>query len=184
MIFAKEVAMPFAAPDLIATTPLLSSADYKPCTCLAKAPTRACRMCLDTHWLKRCPSCFADGLIYKQVRQHGAQPRTERCGFCMGAGWIPCPKREIPAGVPEPTAAPQTPPPAQTARRIAARRTQIRKSKPKRLGTQLPSISVERPQNPAEAKELYERDDNPADPLANEVTPGSFAPDDLPPAAA
>jgi hypothetical protein len=138
-------------------------------------------MCLDTRWLKRCRSCFGDGVLVKQARQANAQGRTERCGFCMGAGWIPCPKREIPTDLPPAEMAAQMPLPEQVARRVATRRTQIRKSKPKRLPGGRASIAVDRVQNPVEAKELYEPDDNPADPLANDVKPGSFAPDDLAP---
>jgi hypothetical protein len=168
------------------------AADFKPCTCRAKAPGRACCQCLDTRWLKRCQSCLGDGLLYKQSRQANAQSRTERCGFCMGAGWIPCPKPQIPTDLPAPEAAPSMPLPAQVARRVAARRTQIKKSKPKLSGKRA-SIGVERVQNPVEAKELYKYEDNPADPLAQDAQdaqaaaqpaqPGSFAPDDLPPAA-
>ena len=78
-----------------AATPPAPAAIYKFCGCLAKSPGRACLRCWDFHWLKSCPDCLGVGTLNKSTRL-GAQDRTERCGRCMGQGWQPCPKREIP----------------------------------------------------------------------------------------
>lgn len=74
---------------------------YRRCACktgsiAGKLPGRACPRCWEQGWTKCCVTCFGLGTLHKQTRE-GAQPRTERCGKCMGTGWIPCPKFEIPA---------------------------------------------------------------------------------------
>lgn len=74
---------------------------YRRCSCdIPGAPNtkiagRACRFCLEQKWTKCCVSCFGLGTLHKQART-GGQDRTERCGKCMGIGWIPCPRVEIP----------------------------------------------------------------------------------------
>lgn len=74
---------------------------YRRCACdipsapHTKIPGRACRFCLEQKWQKVCVECFGLGTLHKQARI-GGQDRTERCGKCMGVGWIACPRIEIP----------------------------------------------------------------------------------------
>lgn len=166
-----------------------AASDYKRCACLGKSPLRACRFCSCVGWLKICPTCLSQGTLTKPGRQANAQGRTERCGFCMGAGWVPCPMGEKKLaeeawGGEESVPAPAMPSPAATEKRIQTRRKTIEKSKkhPKsktRLGTT--SIAAERPQTPLEAMELADPEEVATEPVPAEVAPSSFAPDlDLP----
>lgn len=87
---------PFARPA-IAPSSAPSPADlvedyYKPCACMGKAPGRGCRICFDQLWLKRCRACLGLGLVSK-IRI--GTERKDRCGPCMGSGWMPCPRVEI-----------------------------------------------------------------------------------------
>src|ERR1700684_4122886 len=70
--------------------------DYKPCGCPGALAGRACRFCGSTRWMKRCKDCLGLGTLTKTPRQSNAAARVERCGRCSGAGWTPCPTREIP----------------------------------------------------------------------------------------
>jgi hypothetical protein len=72
--------------------------DYKPCGCLgiiAPLSNRGCHRCFSSHWLKRCVDCLGLGTLTKALRQTNSHPRVERCGRCMGTGWVPCPLREV-----------------------------------------------------------------------------------------
>lgn len=60
---------------------------YKRCLCLGIQAGRACPICSSTKWLKRCQDCAGSGLLDRSTRVGGA-PRTDRCGFCLGRGWV------------------------------------------------------------------------------------------------
>ena len=162
--------------------------DYKPCGCPGALAGRACRFCGSTKWMKRCKDCLGLGTLTKSPRQSNAAARVERCGRCSGAGWTPCPTREIPEAeaffsneaIPAP--APESMH-ERTEHRISQRRAQIKQSRkqPKRKVLGQTMITAERP-NPVEAIELFKPEDVPApaettDPA--EVSPASFAPTDL-----
>lgn len=88
-----------AAADLLLPLPpapgdLLSP--FRRCSCIGTLPGRACQSCNNTHWHKICPSpgCNGSGIIYKNSRT-GWEPRSERCGFCMGRGTVPARTAEV-----------------------------------------------------------------------------------------
>lgn len=79
----------------VATEPVIDENDLAPlpqfmlCKCIGALPGRCCPRCSGTKWLKRCLSCNGSGLLFKNSRK-GAEPRSERCGNCMGNGWLSC----------------------------------------------------------------------------------------------
>lgn len=83
-----------------ATTSVLAQPllGYKPCGCLgviSPLSNRGCHRCFSSHWLKQCQDCSGSGTLTKAQRQTNSQPRLERCGRCMGTGWVPCPQKEV-----------------------------------------------------------------------------------------
>lgn len=74
-------------------------APFMHCTCLGALPGRGCMHCSGTKWMKRCHNCNGSGILFKNTRR-GAEPRSERCGRCMGIGWtsaMPRDREEIAA---------------------------------------------------------------------------------------
>jgi len=69
---------------------------FRRCACLGAMPGRACQFCSGTRWLKTCPTCAGAGKLAKPVRA-GSEPRSERCGFCMGRGTVPANVAEVTA---------------------------------------------------------------------------------------
>lgn len=80
---------PEAVAQLSAEAQLGSGADYQRCACIGVMPGRACVLCNNTRWLKRCTDCNGSGKIFVNVRA-GSQPRADVHGRCMGRGWLPC----------------------------------------------------------------------------------------------
>lgn len=83
MSFATVVAALAADdPDLI---PMLPA--YKRCLCLGVTVGQSCKLCFNIGWLKRCETCGGGGILFKAARA-GSEPIKERCGFCLGRGWL------------------------------------------------------------------------------------------------
>lgn len=61
-------------------------AEFMPCKCVGALPGRACVYCSGTRWIKRCAGCNGSGLTFVNVS--GREPRTNKCGPCLGRGWI------------------------------------------------------------------------------------------------
>lgn len=81
-----------SAPPLVDPSDTLDASTHEPapflrCKCIGALPGRCCPRCSGTRWLKRCEPCNGSGLLFKNVRR-GAEPRSERCGRCVGNGWI------------------------------------------------------------------------------------------------
>lgn len=77
----------------VATT---ESLDFQRCACIGVMPGRACVLCNNTKWLKRCTECNGSGKIFLNVRS-GSQPRADIHGRCMGRGWLPCQAADLEA---------------------------------------------------------------------------------------
>lgn len=67
---------------------------FRRCACLGAMPGRACQFCSGTRWLKTCLTCGGAGKLTKPTRA-GSEPRSERCGFCMGRGTVPANVAEV-----------------------------------------------------------------------------------------
>lgn len=91
---AKTRTNPIAPVDPV-TTESVPDAEFMRCRCIGALPGRCCPKCSGTKWLKRCEPCNGSGLLFKNVRK-GAEPRSERCGNCMGNGWISAMPKDLP----------------------------------------------------------------------------------------
>jgi hypothetical protein len=69
---------------------------FRRCSCIGVMPGRACTLCNNTKWMKRCPNCYGVGAVFQNSRS-SYEPRKDRCGFCMGRGWIAARREEVAA---------------------------------------------------------------------------------------
>lgn len=88
-----------------ATEPITKQPDpatYARCSCIGVAIGRACTLCANQKWLKRCAGCLGAGVIYKSARSTASKDSfAEKHGMCGGRGWLACPRAELPLAVEE-----------------------------------------------------------------------------------
>lgn len=74
--------------------------DYLACRCIGTSIGRACVLCNNTKWLKRCVDCNGSGKTFSTSRP-GATPRADIHGMCMGRGWLPCQQADLEIAIAE-----------------------------------------------------------------------------------
>lgn len=74
--------------------------DYLACRCIGTSVGRACVLCNNTKWLKRCVDCNGSGKTFSTSRP-GATPRADIHGMCMGRGWLPCQQADLEIAIAE-----------------------------------------------------------------------------------
>jgi hypothetical protein len=79
---------------LIPPAPGSEHSMFRRCACLGVMPGRACLYCSNSRWLRTCAACTGAGKLTKPTRR-GGEPRSERCGFCMGRGTVPAKQADI-----------------------------------------------------------------------------------------
>lgn len=158
--------------------------DYKLCGCkgiIAPMSNRGCHRCFSSHWLKRCVDCLGLGTLTKALRQTNSHPRVERCGRCMGTGWVPCPLREVAEAEaamrePEIVEVPEYVEPQARVEtlvhRTPARKQKLAESKQRRKPGPQPGFKKRREEALAQAKSQPSLAPETVEP--QEVAPGSF----------
>lgn len=85
--------------------------DFKRCLCIGVMAGRACTLCNNTRWLKRCEECNGSGKIFRnRMASSNRSPSGEIHGRCMGRGWLAVSPSEMREMVAASMQSPSTPP--------------------------------------------------------------------------